>query len=36
MPYFNDDGTEFNPDLIPTPSLCVSCIKRDDPEDIPF
>ena len=26
--YFNDDGTEFNPDLIPKPDLCISC-KRD-------
>ena len=25
--YFNDDGTEFNPDLIPKPSLCISCKK---------
>jgi len=28
--YFNDDGTEINPDLIPKPSLCVSC-KKDGP-----
>jgi len=27
--YFNDDGTEFNPDLIPTPDLCVSCEKNE-------
>ena len=26
--YFNDDGTEFNPDLIPKPDLCITC-KRD-------
>jgi hypothetical protein len=25
--YFHDDGTEFNPDLIPKPALCVSCKK---------
>ena len=31
MPYFHDDGTEFNPDLIPTPDLCISCRKNDDP-----
>ena len=30
MPYFNDDGTEFNPDLIPKSSLCVMCKKNDD------
>ena len=27
--FFNDDGTEVNPDLIPKPSLCVSC-KKDE------
>ena len=32
MPYFNDDGTIFDPDLIPTPHLCLACAKnnRDD------
>lgn len=25
--YFDDDGTEINPDLIPKPDLCVSCRK---------
>jgi len=25
--YFNDDGTEFNPDLISKPDLCVRCKK---------
>jgi hypothetical protein len=24
---FNDDGNEVNPDLIPKPSLCISCKK---------
>ena len=28
--FFRDDGTEINPDLIPKPSLCVSCRKDDD------
>ena len=23
--FFHDDGTEVNPDLIPKPSLCISC-----------
>ena len=23
--YFDDDGTEINPDLIPKPDLCISC-----------
>lgn len=26
--FYHDDGTEVNPDLIPKPSLCISC-KRD-------
>ncbi len=25
--YRDDDGIEFNPDLVPKPSLCVSCAK---------
>lgn len=29
-PYFNDDGTEINPNLIPKPSLCLSCKKNED------
>ena len=29
--YFNDDGTEFNPDLLPKPSLCTTCKKDSDP-----
>ena len=30
MPYFHDDGTEFNPNLIPKPSLCATCKKNDN------
>ena len=26
--YFDDDGTEINPDLIPKPDLCITC-RRD-------
>lgn len=26
--YFSDDGTEFKPDLLPTPDLCVSCMSH--------
>ena len=26
--FYNDDGTEFNPDLIPVPDLCISCAKN--------
>ena len=29
MKFFDDDGTQINPDLIPKPDLCVSC-KRDN------
>ena len=25
--FYDDDGTEVNPDLIPKPSLCISCKK---------
>lgn len=28
MQYFDDDGTELNPDLMATPDLCVSCAKN--------
>lgn len=31
MPYFDDDGTELNPNLIPKPDLCVGCRHDDDP-----
>ena len=27
--FYNDDGTEVNPDLIPKPDLCISC-KKDE------
>lgn len=29
--YFDDDGTEINPDLIPKPDLCISCKKDSQP-----
>ena len=25
--FYDDDGTEVNPDLIPKPDLCISCKK---------
>ena len=28
--FFDDDGTEINPDLVAKPSLCTSCKKDDD------
>ncbi|MFO0795460.1 MAG: hypothetical protein U0586_15515 [Candidatus Brocadiaceae bacterium] len=31
--FFNDDGTEINPDLIPKPDLCVTCKNDGDPEE---
>jgi hypothetical protein len=27
--FFNDDGTEINPDLISMPGLCLTCRKKD-------
>ena len=30
MAYFDDDGTEVNPDLFSKPQLCLSCKKNDD------
>jgi len=29
--FYDDDGTEINPDLFKKPSLCVTCKKDDDP-----
>ena len=34
MPYYDDDGNELFPDLIPKPSLCITCIKDDDPNEL--
>ena len=31
--YFDDDGNELNPDLIPKPDLCLSCKKNEDPNE---
>ena len=31
--YYFDDGTEFNPDLYPKPSLCLMCKKEGDPNE---
>jgi hypothetical protein len=31
--FFNDDGTEINPELIPKPGLCILCLKDDMPEE---
>ena len=32
--FFEDEGTEINPDLIPKPDLCLICKKQDDPEEV--
>jgi hypothetical protein len=31
--YFNDNGSEINPDLIPKPSICIICKKDGDPDE---
>jgi len=27
LKYFNDDGSEFNPDIVSKPDLCITCKK---------
>jgi len=29
--FFNDDGTPINPNILPKPSLCISCRHDGDP-----
>ena len=31
--FFDDDGTEVNPDLLPKPAICVSCRKDGLPDE---
>jgi len=31
--FYLDDGTKVDPNLIPKPSLCISCLKDDDPSE---
>ena len=31
MAYFDDDGNEMFPNLVPKPSLCTICKKEEDP-----
>ncbi|MDA8693475.1 hypothetical protein N9L92_05370, partial [Saprospiraceae bacterium] len=31
--FFDDDGFEVNMDIIPKPSLCISCINNDNPKE---
>ena len=32
-PFYDDDGTEINPDLYSKPDLCLICKKQDDPKE---
>ena len=34
--FYDDDGTEVNPDLIAKPSLCTSCAKDGDLSEDPL
>ena len=34
--FYDDDGTEINPDLVRKPTLCISCAKDDDPSEKPL
>jgi hypothetical protein len=34
--FFNDEGYEINTDLIPKPSLCITCLNNDDPNEEPL
>ena len=29
MPYYDDDGTDFDPKKLPMPELCLKCSKKD-------
>ena len=31
--FYDDDGTEINPDLIPKPAMCATCAKDDLPKE---
>ena len=33
MPYFDDDGTEIDPQKLPIPQMCLMCEKNDLPEE---
>lgn len=33
MPYYDDDGNELLPDLIPKPGLCLVCKLNADPHE---
>ena len=31
--FYLDDGTKVDPNLIPKPGLCVTCLNNDDPSE---
>lgn len=31
--FFDDDGNQINPSMIPMPELCRNCEKKDDPDE---
>jgi len=33
MGFYDDNGNKYNPDLYPLPHLCISCRKKDDPNE---
>jgi hypothetical protein len=34
--FYNDDGTEINPDILSKPALCTTCARNDDPSEEPL
>ena len=33
MPYYDDDGNELDPSILPIPRMCLMCDKKDEPEE---
>ncbi|HEX3102462.1 MAG TPA: hypothetical protein VHQ01_11745 [Pyrinomonadaceae bacterium] len=33
MPYYDDDGNELDPSMIPMPKMCLMCEKKDLPDE---
>ena len=33
MPYFDDNGNELDPEVVPMPQMCTMCEKKDDPDE---
>jgi len=36
MEFYDDNGNKLNPDLQPLPGLCLSCKKKDNPNEEMF